>query len=115
MIDWDALVIGPTVGVFGQPVTYIPGAGSPVFDEGPFDITAVFDEGYSPADQFSDPSVSTSQPRLGIRLSEFPDGYEAETAQGDTFLVQRTGKTYIVKLGMADGYGGARLDANLAP
>ena len=60
-----------------------------------------------------DQGVTTSNPRLGIQLSQFPAGFDPKLAQGDRFTVKRTGRTYVVKLGMPDGQGGARLDANL--
>jgi hypothetical protein len=115
VIDWGAVVMGPVVGVFGELITYTPAADSPIYTGAPFSITGIFDEGYSPSDPLADPSVSTAQPRLGVQLSQMPAGFISELAQGDTFTVVRTGRRYIVKLGMDDSHGAARLDANLAP
>ena len=108
MIDWNALVLGPTMGVFGEPVTYNIGLQS-------YALTAVFDEAFTSVDALSDPGVMSVHPVLGVRLSELPAGYDPENAQGDRFTVGRTGITYVVKSGRPDSHGHARLDANLAP
>jgi hypothetical protein len=46
---------------------------------------------------------------LGVRLSQFPAGYDPRNAQGDTFVVR--GVTYVVKDGRPDSHGGAHLEA----
>jgi len=112
VIDFDALVLGPSMQVFGALVTYEPALSSPVAAGGSFDVTAIFDDGFVSAGEF-DQGVITSNPRLGIQLSQFPAGFDPKLAQGDRFTVRKTGRTYVVKLGMPDGQGGARLDANL--
>jgi hypothetical protein len=107
VIDWNAKVLAPVMGVFGEPVTYLPAIGSP------FDITGVFDEAFTSVDLPGDSAVLSVRPVLGIRLAEFPAGFDPEMAQGDQFTVQRTGVTYTVKAGKPDGHGWARLDANI--
>ena len=84
-----------------------------LFRSAPLPIKAIFDDGYFGAGNQGDPLVTTSLPRLGVQMSQFPAAFDPEAAQGDTFVVVRTGKTYVVKTGMADSHGGARLDANL--
>src|SRR5262245_13852016 len=106
MIDWDALVIGPAMDVFGEPVIYTPATGSP------FTIHAIFDEAFVPVELIGESDVISVRPVLGIRLADFPVGYDPQTAQGDRYTVR--GRTYVVKAGKPDSHGGARLDANLA-
>ena len=103
------LVVGPVVGTFGQPVDYTPAGGSTVR------ITAVFTEAYVSIDPMGPPGVSSVGPRLGVQVSQLAAGWDPINAQGDTFTVVLTGKTYVVRQGMPDGKGRANLDANLAP
>lgn len=110
MIDWNAVVLAPVMGVFGERVRYMPANGAP------FDTThSVFDDGFQEVDPLGSPGVLSSHPVLGIQLSEFPAGFDAKEAQGDIFTVLRTGVTYIVKSGEPDSHGHALLRANLAP
>lgn len=103
-------MLAPVMGVFGQPVRYIPAAGAP------FEIQrGVFDDGFASVDPFGPPAVLSSHPVLGIDLAEFPAGFDAKEAQGDRFVVLATGVAYIVKAGEPDGHGHAILRANLAP
>lgn len=115
MVDWDSIVVGPLTGVFGEPVKYWPTVDSPVFKPAGYDITGVFDDAYRPAGQLSDTHVISTHPALGIQVSQFPPAYDPERAQGDRFLVLRTGKQYIIKAGSLDSHGAARLDAMEAP
>jgi hypothetical protein len=105
VIDWDGLVVGPLMDVFGEPVTYTPAYGSPL------SITAIFDEAYTPAG-IGELQLISARPVLGVRLSDFPADFDPENAQGDEFTVR--GRVYVVKAGKADSHGGARLEANLA-
>lgn len=106
MIDWNGLVLGPLMDVFGEPVTYTPAGGSPL------SITAIFDEAYTPVQLVADPEVNAVMPVLGVQLSQFPAGFDPRNAQGDTFIAR--GKSYVVKNGKPDSHGGARLEANRA-
>lgn len=107
MIDWDGAVLGPLNAVFGEPVTYTPRVGAP------FPITGVFDEAYMPVTLVADPPVMSARPVLGVRLSEFPAGFDPEAAQGDHLTITRTGDTFVVKAGKNDSHGHARLELNL--
>lgn len=107
MIDWDALVLQPAMGVFGEPATYTPEGGSP------FGINVVFDSGYTGVEVGGITAI-TSAPMVGIRLAEFPGGFDPELAQGDAITITRTGVSYVVKDGRKDSHGGARLDLNRA-
>ena len=108
MIDFDALVVGPTVAVFGEPVLYQP------LGAVPYLITAVFDEAYLEQyalDTLMPGNVSNGRPMLGVQLSQFV----RPPLQDDTALVVRTGVTYWVNEVRPDSHGGARLLLNLAP
>lgn len=109
MIDWDALVLAPVMGVFSQPVDYTVAGGST------FAVSGIFDDAYQSVSALSDPGVTSTSPTLGVRLVEFPSGFNPENAQGDTFIVRTTGLRYIVRTGRPDSHGHARFEANLAP
>lgn len=108
MIDWDTLVLAPLAQVFGQPVDYTPAGGQTVR------ISGVFDAGYVSVDPLGEPGAVSVGPRLGVQVSQLPAGWDPRNAEGDTFTVVATGKTYRVRLGMPDSHGWARLDANAA-
>lgn len=114
MIDWSRLVVGPCMGIFGEPVTYFPGLRSPIYTGGPpLPITAIFTDAYASAGALAEPGVNTDLPMIGVQLSQFPATFEPDRAQGDMFRLERTGQTFIVKSGQPDGRGGAKLLANL--
>lgn len=108
MVDWDNLVHGPVLGVFGEAarVQYTPAAGAPFF------VDAIFDEGARPIQIVTGPEVNEVAPTLGIRLSQFPAGFDARNAKGDSFLAR--GVTYVVKDGKPDSHGWAILEATRA-
>ncbi len=125
MIDWDSIVIGPTVGVFGEPVLYQPmiSAGplgpldSRIPGADPFQITGVFDSEYlelqplAIGDMIGMPShITSARPVLGIQLSQFT----TPPAQGDQLTVIATGRVYVVQEVQPDGHGGAKLPLNEA-
>ena len=101
MIDWDAEVLGPLMGVFGEPVQYRPHTGAPLA------ISGVFDDAYQKEMLFSDASVelTTVQAVLGVQLSQF----NVPPAQNDQLTVVRTGASYVVKDVRVDSHGGAKL------
>lgn len=101
MIDWDAEVLGPLMGVFGEPVQYRPHTGAPLT------ISGVFDDAYQKEMLFSDASVeiTTVQAVLGVQLSQF----KVLPAQNDQLTVESTGASYVVKDVRVDGRGGAKL------
>lgn len=101
MIDWDQHA-APVVGIFGEPVTYIPSGGAP------YAITAVFTEAYTEVQLVDDVPVSTVKPALGARLSAFRDDPQV----GDLLTIGRTGTTYVVNNTNPDGRGGVRLLLN---
>lgn len=101
-IDWDALVIAPTVGVFGDDVIYTPVGGAA------FPITLVYDEGNKDLDLAGGTGVNTSNPIVSGRLADFA----VPPAQGDSVLIIKTGETFVVKDVEEDGKGAVKLPLN---
>lgn len=101
MIDFAALVLGPAMSVFGQPITVTPIASRP--GAAAYQARGVY--ALKPVDVPLDNGtvLSTQQRTLGIRLVDFPAAPmqldQIEMAQG-TFIVAD------IKL---DGQGGADL------
>lgn len=109
-IDWDRLCNAPVFAAFGESarIAYAIAGGST------FTVDGVFDEGAAPVtlDGIS-PPVNEVRPVLGVRLAQFPSGYDPRSAKGDTFTVTRRGvaAVYRVKDGRPDGKGWALLEA----
>lgn len=103
-IDWDAMVIGPTVGVFGQPVIYTSVNGTT------FPITLVYDEGNKDLDLAGGQGVNTSNPIVSGRLADFV----VPPKQDDTLVIVKTGEKFIVKDTEEDGKGAVKLPLNYA-
>lgn len=133
MIDWDTIVIGPTVAVFGQPVLYQPmmqaGPYGPLDSRVPaapaFAITGVFDSEYlslqplavgdlasggHPSMVAVPSQISGTRPVLGVQLSQFTTA----PAQGDLLTIVATGAVYVVQEVRPDGHGAAKLPLNEA-
>lgn len=114
MIDWDALVIGPAVAIFGETVAYTPQSGETMA------ITGVFDEAYKPLlplggsmgreplDIGMTGDTVSAGPVLGVRLADFP----VPPAQGDALVVR--GTAFVVREVQADGHGAVKLLLNEA-
>lgn len=101
MVNWDAVVIGPLVGVFGEPVTYNPVSG------GSISITGVFDDAYLKEVMFEDATTGVTEVKavLGVQLSQFP----TPPTQNGRLTVPRTGASYVVREVRLDSHGGAKL------
>lgn len=101
MINWDQLVIGPTIAVFGESVTYTPAFGQP------FTITGVFDDAWLAKVMFEDGTsgVTELSAVLGVQLSQFA----VPPAQNDTLVIQRTGALFVVREMQNDSHGWAKL------
>ncbi|GEP09814.1 head-tail joining protein [Methylobacterium gnaphalii] len=69
MIDFSALVLGPTVGAFGRPVTVTPLASQPARE--PFDATGVWTKRAVDIALEGGESLNTSVIMFGIRLSDW--------------------------------------------
>src|SRR5471032_2908071 len=100
------MVVGPTVGVFGEPVIFTPAGAAPYPDP----INLVYDEGNKDLDLAGGTGVNTSNPLASGSLSDFP----TMPLQGDTLLIVRTGETFIVKDVESDGHGSVKLMLNFA-
>lgn len=109
MVDWDDLVIGPTLDIFGQTVTYTP------VNATPLTITAVFDREFLDYDTDSDAArmvgtpgnISATRPVLGVRLSDFLTA----PAQNDTLTVSGLGSFKVMEV-RSDSHGWAKLLLN---
>jgi hypothetical protein len=107
--DWDALVLGPVMDIFGEGTAadqsslplYMP-KGLP-----PFRLAdAVFDRAYAEVVLEGDVAGSTNKkPCLGVRLALF----SREPAQGDQVFIPSVGITFVVKDPQLDGHGHAKL------
>lgn len=111
-IDWDALVLGPVMGIFGEGVPDDATKASwPLYTPrglAAFRLAdAVFDAEYEQVDvNPGDGTVSTSRrPVLGVRRSLFP----RPPAQNDAVFIPKTGKTYVVRDVQPDGHGHDKL------
>lgn len=100
-VNWDAVVIGPLMGVFGESVTYTPRGGAAL------QITGVFDDAYLKEVMFEDATsgVTTVSAVLGVQLAQFA----APPAQNDSLTVASNGATYLVREVRTDSRGGAKL------
>lgn len=104
MIDWDKAVLGPLNGVFGEAAHYMPATRAPI------NITGIFDEAYRDVELAGGMGVTSTQPVLGVQLSQF----RTLPLQGDRVTIIRTKETFIVKEVRDDGHGSAKLMLNLA-
>ncbi|MFX1675204.1 hypothetical protein PWR63_23640 [Paraburkholderia sp. A2WS-5] len=104
-VNWDAEVIGPLMGVFGEPVTYTSLSGAT------FQISGVYDKAFFAVNVETGSLVSTSQPTLGVQLSQFQSNVPPQ--QGDQLLIIGTGEQWEVREVHIDGRGGARLMLNV--
>lgn len=100
-VNWDAVVIGPLQGVFGEPVIYTPLGGAA------FQISGVFDDAYLKEMLFEDGTTGTNTVSavLGVQLSQF----STPPAQNSSLTVISNGATYLVREVRPDSRGGAKL------
>jgi hypothetical protein len=102
VIDLDALVIGPTIGVFGETVALADGSAAPPTFQGVFD-SAYLELPALGGEMIADLNISTRRPVLGVQLSSMP----VEPLQGMELVIR--GKIYSVKEVREDGHGHAKL------
>jgi hypothetical protein len=113
-IDWDALVLAPVMGIFGEGVPvdrstwplYMLSTGAS------FRLAdAVFDREYS-AVTVGDDGVpnSSRRPVLGVRLAHF----SVPPAQGDRVYIPSVDLSFVVREVQEDGHGEAKLMLNVA-
>ena len=101
-IDWDKMLLAPVVGVFGEPVIYIPMAGAP------YSMNMVYDEANKDMTLADGMGVNTSKPIVSGRLLLF----QAPPLQRDQVKIVRTGETFVVKDVDTDGHGSVKLELN---
>jgi len=103
-IDWDAVVLGPTIAIFGEGQGMRPiytAEGAP-----PVEIDGVFDEAYREVDLIdTGVGANTVMPVLGVRLVQFA----RPPRQGELITIPRVGKDYVIKDVRPDGHGWAKL------
>lgn len=90
-------ILGSSLSVFGEAVTYLPAAG------GSRSMRGIFNEMFTEVDPQSGALISTQQPNLGVRLADFT----VPPTVNDR--VQVRGITYRVRDCQEDGEGGAKL------
>lgn len=99
MIDFSALVLGPAMAAFAQPITVTPVVSQP----GAAAYQARGSFNFKPVEfQLENGTFhSTNQPALGVRLCDFP----VAPKQGDT-IVMAQGAFFVADV-VPDGQGGA--------
>lgn len=102
MVDWDAMVTGPCVAIFGEDVDYTPAGGATVT------VQLVYDEGNKDVDLAGGMGVNSSNPIVSGSLSVFP----VPPQQGDTLVIRSTGQAFVVKDVNEDGKGSVVLPLN---
>lgn len=109
-VDWDGLVLGPLMTVFGEgdgtsptPITYRPVTGAP------YGINGVFDAAYVDI-TLNDPTseINSTKPVLGVQISAM----RAMPVENDQLFIPSVNNTYIVRDVQADGHGAAKLMLN---
>ena|SRR5579872_1595577 len=104
-LSYDQLLLGPCVTAFGEVAQGFP---MPVCTPATgleYSLDGIFDDAYRAEDENSALSVVSVQPRLGVRLSDFPAGVKPE--QKDIWCIR--GKRYVVREVRVDGKGEAGL------
>lgn len=105
-IDWDKMVNGPVMGVFGEPALFRPAS------RASFGIHGTFHEAYKSVDLVDGMGMTTEMPALGVQLAEFP----VAPLQKDRVVITPTalhgGGTYVVKEVRPNGVGSAVLLLN---
>jgi hypothetical protein len=100
-IDWDDLVLGPVMGIFGDGIIYMPRGGTPIPIE-----DAVFDEEAKELVIGDDGQATTQKmPILGIRLAALSPDLSTAPQQNDRVQIVKTGKVYLVREPIPDGHG----------
>lgn len=109
-IDWDGVLLAPTMQIFGEGTASQPATWPLYRPKGlaPFALAdAVFDRAY--ADITIDGAgseVTSRKPCLGVRLSLF---LQREPLQDDSVFIPSVPGTFIVKDVRPDGHGHAKL------
>ncbi|UGY13744.1 hypothetical protein HAP48_0035010 [Bradyrhizobium septentrionale] len=102
-IDFDNLVLGPTVGTFGVPFVWYPSKSRP--GNAPVPVSGVYSSAALNVEMADGQVFSDQQTTMGIRLSDWP----WQPVRGDRFLHQASGIMYWQSDISLDGQGGATL------
>lgn len=84
---------------FTTTLTYTPAVGAP------FALKGIFDAAYQQVELLDGAPVQTIQPKLGVRLKDFPPGFPPK--EGDRCTIN--GTNYRVSEFQTDGEAGAAL------
>jgi hypothetical protein len=106
MIDWDQMVNGPVMTVFGERTVFQPIFGTP------FPITGTFHEAYKSVDLVGGMGITSEMPALGVQLSQFPVHPRQKDGVAIVATAMHGGGTYVVKEVQVNGLGGALLLLN---
>ena len=104
-VDWDALVLAPTMTVFADPIALTPTVSMPGALAYP--ARGIFAQRPTRWETAEGGLLTTMETTLGIRLADFP----VPPRQGDSLV--RLGVTWFVWDVNADGQGGASLSIKL--
>jgi len=100
MLDLDALVLGPCMTAFGEPVRFVGADGLAGGTAG------IFNENHVELHFDGDQETRLVRPLLGLRLSTLP----RTPREGDLFVIR--GGTWAVREVLADGVGHAKVYLN---
>ena len=104
-VDWDALVLAPSMAVFSDPIALTPTVSMPGALAYP--ARGIFAQRPTRWKTAEGGLLTTLETTLGIRLADFP----VPPRQGDSLV--RAGVTWFVWDVNADGQGGASLSIKL--
>ncbi len=103
MIDFDALVLGPCMTAFGEPIQFMP------LQAPAFTITAVYTDKYQESKFVGGDEVVDTKTMLGCQASQFPADLPVV---GDQFLIR--GRLWQTLEVIEDGHGHIRLHIGFA-
>lgn len=111
MIDFDALVLGPSQAVFGRPIVVTPTASQPGSPAYP--ARAIWSSKAIDVAMDDNSILSSQQHTLDIRCSEFA----VQPAQGDRIDMPASGSlpaiSFVIEDGDDDGQGGTALSVKV--
>ncbi|WP_353191408.1 hypothetical protein [Pandoraea pnomenusa] len=108
-MDWDdvvdAKILGPLAEKFGTDITYTAADGTS------FPVRGIYDKAFLSLDPDTGSPVLTTQPTVGIQLSQF-NGHD-DPQQGDLLMIIKSGEQWEVREALPDGHGAVRLMLNV--
>ena len=106
-VNFDALVLRPTLATFGVAFTWFPKASAPGAD--PVDVQGVYSSSVLHIEMADGQTFSDQQTTMGIKLADWP----WPPKRGDRLLHHDSAIMYWVAESMLDGQGGATLQLRL--